>query len=168
MTTLPPSKSKPTIKEDVDGYQASRYEKIAIKSVIDGRRDVGYIELTQENSPRIIKHNLGVIPVRMTSQKSMMAIIYRDKTKALKLYNIAQSHHGYISDRNPEEAREIGRLLGYTEESIKKYIHDKYGKPPPLRIDTADDYNDIDERALLRLNEDYQFGEIKHLMKKII
>jgi hypothetical protein len=135
----------------------------SLKTIINGKRDVGFLELTKEMEPKIIKHNLGVIPVRMTSQKTMMAIIYRDRPKAYKLYEYTKKYNGYLTDRTPIEAREIGRILGYTEQSIEEYIHDKYGRKPPLRTDTPDDYNNMDEQLGL-----YESKNIQGLNKKIV
>jgi hypothetical protein len=135
----------------------------SLKTVINGKRDVGFLELTKEMEPKIIKNNLGVIPVRMTSQRSMMAIVYRDRNKAFKLYDYAKKYNGYITDKSPIEAREIGRLLGYTEQSIEEYVHDKYNKRTPLRTDTPDDYNDLHEQLNV-----YEEKKIQGLNKKIV
>ena len=120
----------------------------SLKTVINGKRDVGFIHLTKEYYKMVVKYNIGVIPVRMVSQNSMMAIIYRDKSKAQKLHVIAMRHNGYLDDNSPIEAREIGRLLGYNENDIEKYVHNKYDKKVPIRTDTPDDYDDLHEQKL--------------------
>ena len=131
----------------------------ALKTVINGRRDVAFVDLNKSMIEKIEKYNLKVLPVRMTSQNTIKSIIYRDKQKALRLYHIAKSREGYLSDRNPEEAREIGQLLGYTADSIEEYVQKKYGREIPLRTDGPDDYND--------LHENTQINRIKHLIKKL-
>ena len=139
-----------------------RNDDMTLKSVINGKRDVGFIELNPKNSAKIIKHNIGVLPVRMVLQNSMMVVIYRNREKGLRLHAIARKHDGYLSDKDPSEAREIGRLLGYTEESIEEYVNKKYGKKTPIRTDTPDDYDDLDESII---NEG---KNINSLNKKLI
>jgi len=140
------------ISEEIHADEA-RNDKDSLKTVINGRRDVGFIELSRKYEPDIIKHNIGVIPVRMRSQSTIMAIIYRDKVKAHKLYDIAKKNGGYLSDHSSSEAREIGRLLGYTEDSIEEYVSKKYGRKIPLRTDTPDDYDDLHESVKPGLNK---------------
>ena len=80
----------------------------------------------------------------------MLAIIYRDKVKADKLYEIAKSKGGYLIDKTPEEAREIGHLLGYSEASIEEYIRRnmyRYSQRIP-RAPEPEDFNDMDEQEL--------------------
>jgi hypothetical protein len=115
-----------SLSEEIRAKDAYDYYN-SLKTIIDGKRDVGFLELTKEMEPKIIKHNLGVIPVRMTSQRTMMAIIYRDKSKALRLYEFTKKYNGFLTDRDPIEAREIGRLLGYIESDIEEYVNKKYG-----------------------------------------
>ena len=97
----------------------------SIQTVIDGKRDVGFICLDSE-SKKIVKEN----GLKMLRTKSTTFIIYRNEKeseeKAKKLFDIAMSHKGYLNDQTPKEAREIGKLLGYTEKSINKYIKRKY------------------------------------------
>jgi hypothetical protein len=137
--------------------------KGALRTVLNGQRDVGFVELNKENAKKIIKHNIGVIPVRLTTRNTIMSIIYRDHIKAHQLYDIAKQKGGYLTDTNPIEARQIGRLLGYTEESIEEYVNEKYSRKPPIRTDTAADYNDLDEENLNLIS-----GELnKKLIKTI-
>lgn len=120
----------------------------SLKTIIKGKRNIGVIDLRKGLIPKLQKHNLSVIPVRMTSPYSMISIIYRkiEKENAFKLYKIAKSKDGYFRDDNPDEAREIGKLLGYTDESIKEYIRKKYQKNISLRTDTEDDYDYLSEQ----------------------
>lgn len=148
------------LNEEIRAHDA-RDDKKVLASIIRGNTDVGYIELTTEHEAAIVKHNLGVIPVRMTSQKSMMIIVYTNKSKALRLYDIAK-RDGYLNDQTPAEAREIGRLLGYPENDIEDHIRKKFGSKIPLRTDTADDYNDLDESIMT------EEKNINGLNKKIV
>ena len=119
-------------------------DSVALKTVINGKRDVCFIELNPSNVNLVEKNHLGVFPVRMTSHKTMMAIVYRDRLKALKLYKIAIERGGYLNDRTPDEAREIGQLLDYKEASIAEYIRRNYTNKIPLAPE-PEDFNDMDE-----------------------
>ncbi len=98
-----------------------------LKALISGKKDVVFIELDKSNTKIIQKYGFGVLPVRVTPHNTLMSVVYRNKEKGYKLYDFAKSHNGYLNDRSPEEAYEIGKLLGYGDESIKEYIHRKYG-----------------------------------------
>jgi hypothetical protein len=139
---------KNDITEEIHPSEAAN-DSGAIKTVLSGKRDVGFAELNKDNIKKFEKNNIGIIPVRMTSQNSFMAIIYRNKEKAEKLHAIAKQHGGHLNDRTPDEAREIGKLLGYKEASIDEYIYRKYGnKPPVLPEINPDDYNDLSEQTI--------------------
>lgn len=129
----------------------------AIKTIIKGKRDVGTINLNKQFIPKLEKYNLGVIPLRMTSQNTIYCIIHRNKEKALKLYEIAKKKGGYLNDKTPHEARMIGKLLGYTDKSIEEYVQKIYGGKALLRSDNPDDYSDLDEQQ-----------ELNTLNKKVI
>ena len=132
-----------SMNEAIDASEAYASDK-AIKSVLSGKRDVGFTELNQDNIKLVEKNGLHVIPVRLTSHKTIVGIIYRDKVKADRLYAIAKSKGGYLSDKTPEEAREIGQLLGYKEASIEEYIRRKYGNKIPTAPEPKD-FDNIDE-----------------------
>jgi hypothetical protein len=119
----------------------------AIKTIISGKRGVGLINLDRDIAKKIEKYNLKIIPIRMTSPNTIRSIVYRDedKDKAFKLYNIIKKQNGFLTDKTPDEAREIGRLLGYNEKSIEEYIHKKYNRKPPIMPDPKDiDLNKLD------------------------
>ena len=134
------------ISEEVDpnDLHGADSDNVSLKSVLNGKRDVCFIELNPANGKLIEKNRLGVFPVRMTSQNTMMAIVYRDRIKALKLYNIAKTRGGYLRDNSPEEAHEIGQLLGYKEASIAEYIRRKYGNKVPPAPEVSD-FDNMDE-----------------------
>jgi hypothetical protein len=97
-----------------------------LKDIIRGKIDVAYLKLNKEIFNRLEKYKIGVIPVRMVTQDTMMVIVYNDKVKGFKLYNIAKRNEGSLIDKTPEDAREIGQLLGYDEKKIQNYINKKY------------------------------------------
>jgi hypothetical protein len=160
------------ISEEIDAkevYNDTNYNK-ALKSVINGKRDVCFIEMNQANVNLVEKNKLRIIPTRMTLQNTMMAIVYRDSIKAHKLYDIAKSHGGYLNDKSAEEAREIGQLLGYKEASIEEYIHRKYGNKTPIMPDRSpDDFDDLAEGEFDNYEKEIEKDNLTHgLDKKLI
>jgi len=57
-------------------------------------------------------------------------VFYRDtsqaKKKAERLAKIAAAREGFLNDKTPEEAMEIGKLLDYKVSDIKAYIKKRY------------------------------------------
>ena len=153
----------------------------AIKTVLNGKRKIGFVHINKPIAQKLEKLKIGVIPIRMTSQNTMTAIIFRDKVKAFLLYEITKRHGGDLNDKTPEEAREIGRLLEYKEEDINNFIHKKYGNKIPIMPEKSpDDFNDLAESESFNfwdLNEE-KFPEFEkdiqqdltthHLDKKFI
>lgn len=116
----------------------------SIQTLIDGKRNVGFISFDKSMINHIKELGIKIIPTRNHGEDLMNGVIYLDpgKKDAIKLYKIAMSHNGYLNDQSPEEAREIGELLGYTDENIKQYIWDKYhSKNTPS--DDPEDYSDF-------------------------
>ncbi len=133
------------ISEEIDAKEAFT-DKGALKTLLNGKRDVAFIEMTKGNMGKIQKYGLGVMPVRITTQGTLMCVIYRDADKGKKLYDFARSHGGYLNDKSADEARYVGRLLGYKEETIEEYVRRKYGnKIPVLPEPSPDDYDDLAE-----------------------
>lgn len=151
------------LNEEIHASDAITDEKSLI-TLIKGKRDVGYFTITKRFIKIIEKYKLNIIPVRMTGVNEMKAIVYRNKEKALKLYQIAQSHGGYLADKTAEEAREIGELLGYFTSDVDEYIRRKYGKKISSIIDPSpDDYDDLSEQ----IKKDKKVKRIVELLKKV-
>lgn len=116
--------SNSIINEEFDpdnGYEA----KDVINAVINGTKGVGVEMLTPSVKKIIIDNDLNIIMVSPPHHD--LYIIYKDqRDKALKVYNYLKSHNGYFNDKTPEDAWEIGKLLDYTEDSIKKFIKRVY------------------------------------------
>ena len=133
------------IYEEIDAKDAYT-DSGAIKTLIKEKRDVAFIEVTKEHASKFEKYKISIIPLRMTSRNTMKAVVFRNtpdgKLRALKLFSIAKSKNGYLRDDSPEEAREIGQLLGYNEKSINEYIWKKYVSKLPEEPN-PDDLSDI-------------------------
>jgi hypothetical protein len=110
----------------------------ALQSMIDGKKDVGFIHFKGHRNAEVgnnlkklaIENGFKFIPVEQAHHNIDMNVVYRDTPRgernAKRLYDIAMSHNGYLADKSPEEAWEIGKLLDYSEQSIKEYIKRRY------------------------------------------
>lgn len=129
--------------EEIDGKDAHT-EEGSLRTVLDGERDIGYIGITKPMIGEIEKQGLMLLPIRMLSMDKLQCIIYRSnvKDKALELYDIAKSKGGYLKDETPAEAREIGELLGYSEQSINEFIWNKY-RDIEVPSENPHDYSDF-------------------------
>lgn len=141
---------KQSLNEDIDASEAYNNND-AVKTVLSGKRNVGLVKLSLNQVEELKKSGLNVIflfpegsEIRREYYKELSSsgwgesgakyyvdnsyIIYNNKGKddAFKLYEYMKSHGGFVSDDTPDEARYIGKLLGYNDESINQYINKKY------------------------------------------
>jgi hypothetical protein len=106
----------------------------SIQTIIDGKRDIGFIGFLRDSEKikDIIRFavNNGVKLIEVGNRVEGKAwVIYKNnKENAMKLVDFAESKNGYLRDETPEEARFVGELLGYSEESIQEYITNRYFK----------------------------------------
>ena len=116
----------------------------SVQTIIDGKRGVGFTSIDKSNIELIEKNGIKILPVRMESNNSMIGIVYHpdSKQEALQLFDIAKSKGGYLNDKTPEEAREIGQLLNYTENDIEEYVWRRY-RSENVPSDNPDDYSDF-------------------------
>ena len=159
---------------EIDSLTDNNNLKI-IKSVLNGKRNIGFVELNKNNIKSIEKNNIGVIPVRMKPNNTLMCIIYNknDKDNAFRLYNIVKKNGGYLTDKSPEEAKEIGLLLGFNDAIIDEYIRRKYeNKNLKEEIDANEATTDEGAfQALLAGRKDVAFLHLKYdpkFKKKVI
>jgi hypothetical protein len=112
----------------------AHYDKSAIQTVIDGKRDLGFITIkasvdtSRDEFWDLVKtHNLGTIKL---PKNPFDAYIYYRKgaeRKAKELEKIANKYGGYLSYEATEaESRRIGELLGYDKRDIDQYINKNY------------------------------------------
>jgi hypothetical protein len=115
------------LNEEIDASEAY-YDKDVIRNLLNGRKNVGI--LSMRFNPDLLKialeNNLGLIKVNQTHHNVNMHIVYRKTLRGIKnakrLHEIMKSHGGYVSDKTPQEAYEIGKLLDYSDESIMEFI----------------------------------------------
>jgi len=136
------------INEEIDGNEANT-EKGSLNTLLKGHRNVAFVSVNEQLRRLLEKRGYRIILVRRhdTDKFSWWSIVYNNagNEQAHKLYKIAQIKHGYLGDRTPGEAMEIGRLLGYSEKSIREFIVKKYKWTPPYLDDNPDNYNDLHE-----------------------
>ena len=129
------------INEEIDASEAYDVEG-AIMTIINGKRNVGLVSFHKNQNLKnfVINSGLNIIPVKQEQQNANTSIIYCDgyEKQANMLHDIMKSHGGYLSDKTPKEAYIIGRLLGYTNDSILRYIYKKY---PHIRKDYSQRYS---------------------------
>jgi hypothetical protein len=116
------------INEDIDPLEAITIVG-SVQTIVDGKRDVGYIVLKHSSKDEIeqIKtlvsdNNLKIQPVR-GDQKPIIVYKAGNESAVKELKDIAEKYNGYLSYKaTEEESRRIGEILGYSKESIDKYI----------------------------------------------
>ena len=136
------------LKENIDASEAYDNED-SIQTVIDKKRNVGLVDLSPNDILDLQEKGINIMPVfpedsdiRNQYHSSMskswgdngakkwadkIHIIYNDEgsNDANKLYDYMKSKGGFVSDDTPEEAKYIGKLLGYDDKSIEHYKQDQ-------------------------------------------
>ena len=119
--------------EAIKAEEAYRDED-AIQTVIDGKRDLGFITLrgTVLDSPdefwKLVKKG-GLKTLKLPSSNHEAYIYYRKgaEKKANELKDIAEKYGGYLSwEATEKDSRRIGELLNYTKKDIDWYINKNY------------------------------------------
>ena len=145
-----------TLKEDIDASEAYGNED-SIQTVIDKKRNVGLVDLSPNDILDLQEKGINIMPVfpedseiRNQYHSSMskswgdhgakkwadkIHIIYNNEGSddANKLYDYMKSKGGFVSDDTPEEAKYIGKLLGYDDKSIEEYINRRYFMEEEIR-----------------------------------
>lgn len=112
------------------------YDEIdSIQTIIDGKRDIGFLGTTgteAHNSKirRILRYAVenGLKTISVKNREVGYAwVIYKNNVDDAKLLaDFAASKGGYLMDETPDEALFVGKLLGYSPESIQEYINRRY------------------------------------------
>jgi hypothetical protein len=121
------------LEETIRAEEAYKDRK-AIQTVIDGKRDIGFItikasvDVSNDEFWDLVKtHNLGTIKL---PKNDFDAYIYFNKgsqKKAKELEKIANKYGGYLSyEATEQETRRIGELLGYDKKDVDEYINKNY------------------------------------------
>jgi hypothetical protein len=120
---------KDILQERISPKEA--YEDVsAIQTVIDNKRDLGFITLVGSTVPAktfwelVTLHDLGVLEVPSNPHKAFIYYRKPARDRAIQLRNIAEKYGGYLHHQaSAEDTRKIGDLLGYHPEEVEKYIN---------------------------------------------
>lgn len=119
---------KQLINEDINPMEADTDYK-AVLTVAQGKRNIAAITTIEDNDQRKIliligKNKLKILKV--PSNPNNMWIVYRDGclNQAEELKSIIDRNGGYLTGTLEDEYN-IGKLLGYNEEEILKYIENR-------------------------------------------
>jgi replicative superfamily II helicase len=115
---------KEELSEEIRASEAySDYN--SIKTIIDGKRDVAFIESSAYIY--LISKFYGLKIIKVPNSRNYIVYRKESEDKAKELLNIANKYGGYLSyTATEDESRRIGQLLGYNESDIQDYIeHNK-------------------------------------------
>ena len=115
------------LREEISAKEAySSYG--SIKTIIDGKRDVAFIELNNIVN-RLLISLKSLKKIKVPSSTESNYIVYREgsEKEAQELYDIAMKYDGSLSYiASEEDSRRIGQILGYRQDDIEDYIkHNK-------------------------------------------
>ena len=115
---------KEHLSEDIDPGEAFNHPD-ALATVVNGRRNVGFYGGATIDDVKALKAS-GLKFFALNVNDAY--VFYRDGygDDAMKLAKIARKHGGFLKNETPEEAYEIGMLLGYREDKVKKFVQDNF------------------------------------------
>ena len=127
------------LNEDIGKPPGGEYEVNWLHDmVMQGKKDLHFlvtkhpmVNTWREIELLNIYENMPDFDILKVNKKDGDAwIAYRNtsagKKKAKRLKEIADSHDGYLNDKTPDEAREIGKLLDYNPGDTENYIKRRY------------------------------------------
>jgi len=153
-----------SINEEIEASEATDAYG-ALRTILNGKRSIALAQLCDPDVKKfVMNNNLNVIHVNQTDHPSSLetSIVYRNghEKQANRLYDIMKLHGGYVNDKSPKEAFEIGKLLEYTDESILRYINRIYVKLPngEYRRRTNNELQQYDDRHIRQIpSEEEEF-----------
>lgn len=104
----------------------------SIQTVLDGRRDVGFIcdyaPHTKILIQKVIDAGFKTIPVEQKGFGRSAYVFYRNgaEDEANRLAKIARKNNGFLPTKSPEETYVIGILLGYDKLSVRDFVQSKF------------------------------------------
>ena len=113
------------LREEISATEA--YDtKGTIDTIIDGKRNVGWLGLTKDYELRYIKDS-GLSVIKVVKNPGSYIIFDSSSPGAMEnareLLQISNKYGGYLAfNATKEDAYRIGQILGYKEEDIQNYI----------------------------------------------
>jgi len=155
--------------EDINETQ--KIDKNKLNKIFNGKRDLAYVELTKNDFNEIKNKGFGILPIRMTNGGVIKSIVYSDYSKGKELYDYIKKHGGHLTDKSPQEARYVGKLMGYDDLTIDEYIRRKYNnslkKPKSELNGVPDEIKNVIKEEILSLDKLPFKNEILKLGGKI-
>lgn len=115
---------KQFIFEEIEPEEAFTHPN-ALKTVVNGKRNIGfYGGATFDDIEALKASGLKYFPLNINNAY----VFYRDgyEEDAMRLASIARKKNGFLPAKTPEETYEIGILLGYNPEKVKKFVLNKF------------------------------------------
>lgn len=110
-------------------------DKMAITSVVEGKRDIGYLsDPTPATLARINYHGLNLLDAGIDSEGQQKYVFYRgNENGAKKLAELSKKYGGYLSTQTPiEDQILISNLLSYSMDSTLEYFK-RTNREPELK-----------------------------------
>jgi hypothetical protein len=118
------------LKEVIDPKEA--YENFSgLQTIIDDKRNVGFFPLEgTENKGRFwnLVGTNNLKSLRVSTSPHDAYIIYRpgSEKEAYELKSLADKYDGFLANKDPEDTRKIGQLLGYNPTSVEQFVKTYY------------------------------------------
>lgn len=121
--------------EDISRDEATNVIN-SIKTIIDGKRNVGWISWVDDNTSELLK-NYNINSIKVPSNHYGAYIIYKPgaEAQAKELNDIAEKYNGFLSHKaTKEDTIRIGQLLGYKQSDIDAYVQKNYGQDENIDV----------------------------------
>jgi hypothetical protein len=110
------------INETIDPAEATNpYD--SIMTIGEGRRKVAFISSIGIDEVEPLIKKLGLSKIEVEKSGSWIVFTPFARKDAQDLLKIANKYNGILAHNAQDvDSREIGRILGYTKDSVEKYI----------------------------------------------
>ena len=157
------------LREEISAKEAySTYG--SIKTIIDGKRDVAFIELNNIVN-RLLISLKSLKKIKVPSSTESNYIVYREgsEKEAQELYDIAMKYDGSLSYiASEEDSRRIGQILGYRQDDIEDYIkHNKKIRGITENIQRIQSTMGLNENLSPWFKRRFDIDELDDLIKDI-
>ena len=157
------------LREEISAKEAySSYG--SIKTIIDGKRDVAFIELNNIVN-RLLISLKSLKKIKVPSSTESNYIVYREgsEKEAQELYNIAMKYDGSLSYiASEEDSRRIGQILGYRQDDIEDYIkHNKKIRGITENIRRIQEMMGLNENLSPWFKRRFDIDELDDLVKDV-
>ena len=137
-------KKQKSYNEEINASDATN-DKSSIQTVIDGKRNLGFITPKVSSSVPydkfldiVEKYDLGVLEVPSNDYGAFIFYNKKAKKEAEELRDIAEKYGGYLAwNASEEDSRRIGQLLGYKQQDIDDYINQQKERYPNLHKENS-------------------------------